>query len=198
MASLSAWSEVQTCICPSWCHCHSLSLASVKYRLVLPFWYRPTQVVPDKGPLNGCVYVCVFCSLDTGNGVLVGSSALLVVFVVLFTLTVLLVSISEHCRSHFVREIFKLCEFVRLLFAFSASTLLVGRQEEHLVCKNWVMMYWCGYLSGARCRLFACGPADTTASQNPVISCLIEIQTDFTYLVPAYPGCPGKEAVQWL
>jgi len=22
---------------------------------------------------------------------------------------------------------------------------------------------WCGYLSGARCRLFACGPADTTA-----------------------------------
>ena len=26
---------------PSWCHCHSLSLASVKSRLVLPFWYRP-------------------------------------------------------------------------------------------------------------------------------------------------------------
>ena len=56
-------------------------------------------------------------------------------------------------------------------------------------------MYWCGYLSGARCRLFACGPADTTASQNPVISCLIEIQTGFTYLVRAYPGCPGKEVV---
>jgi len=32
------------------------SLASVKYRLVLPFWYWLTQVVPDKGPLNGCVY----------------------------------------------------------------------------------------------------------------------------------------------
>jgi len=40
---------------PSWCHCHSLSLASVKSRLVFPFWYRLTQVVPDKGPLNGCV-----------------------------------------------------------------------------------------------------------------------------------------------
>jgi len=26
---------------------------------VLPFWYRLTQVVPDKGPLNGCVCVCV-------------------------------------------------------------------------------------------------------------------------------------------
>ena len=32
LAWLSAWSEVQTCIWPSWCHCHShsLSLASVK------------------------------------------------------------------------------------------------------------------------------------------------------------------------
>jgi len=39
------------------CHCHSLSLASVKSRLVLPFWYRLTWVVPDKGPLNGCSVV---------------------------------------------------------------------------------------------------------------------------------------------
>ena len=59
LARLSAWSEVQTCICPSWCHCHSLSLASVKSRLILPFWCRPTWVVPDKGPLNMCV--CVIC-----------------------------------------------------------------------------------------------------------------------------------------
>jgi len=41
-----------------WCHCHSLSLASVKSRLVLPFWYRLTRVVPEKGPLIGCVCVC--------------------------------------------------------------------------------------------------------------------------------------------
>jgi len=41
----------------SWCHCHSLSLASVKSRLVLRFWYRLTWVVPDKGPLN--VFMCV-------------------------------------------------------------------------------------------------------------------------------------------
>ena len=59
LAWLSVWSEVQTCIWPSWCHCHSLSLASVKSRLVLPFWYWLTWVVPDKGPLNGCVCVCV-------------------------------------------------------------------------------------------------------------------------------------------
>ena len=37
---------------------HSLSLASVKSRLVIPFWYRLTGVVLDKGPLNGCVFSC--------------------------------------------------------------------------------------------------------------------------------------------
>jgi len=58
LAWLSVWSEVQTCIWPSWCHFHSLCLASVKSRLVLPFWYWLTWVVPEKGPLNGCVCVC--------------------------------------------------------------------------------------------------------------------------------------------
>jgi len=60
LAWLSVWSVMQTCIWPSWCHCHLLSLASVKSRLVLPpFWYRLTRVVPDIGPLNGCVCVRV-------------------------------------------------------------------------------------------------------------------------------------------
>ena len=60
LAWLFVWSEVETCIWPSWCHCHSLSLASVKSRLVLPFWYRLTRVVPDKGPLNGvCALPCL-------------------------------------------------------------------------------------------------------------------------------------------
>ena len=40
-----------------------LSLASVKSRLVLPFWYRLARVVLDKGPLNGYVCVCV-CVCD--------------------------------------------------------------------------------------------------------------------------------------
>ena len=35
------------------------SLASVKSRLVLPFWYRLTRVVLDKGPLNGCVCIAI-------------------------------------------------------------------------------------------------------------------------------------------
>ena len=49
LAWLSVCSEVQTCIRPSWCQCHSLPLASVKSRLVLAFWYRHTRVVRTKG-----------------------------------------------------------------------------------------------------------------------------------------------------
>ena len=31
---------------------------------------------------------------------------------------------------------------------------------------SWMMRCWCDYLFGVRCRLFAYGPADATASQN--------------------------------
>jgi len=59
-AWLSVWSEVQTCIWPSCCHCHSLSLASFsKIQIGFTFLVQLTQVVPDKGPLNGCVCVCM-------------------------------------------------------------------------------------------------------------------------------------------
>ena len=66
---LSVWSKMQTCIWPSWCHCHSLSLASVKYRLVLPFWYRLTWVVPEKGPLNMCVCLAFLVLAHPGSPV---------------------------------------------------------------------------------------------------------------------------------
>ena len=49
------------------------------------------------------------------------------------------------------------------VLAFSALTLLVGRQEGHPAVKNRVVGWWHGYLSGARCRL-AYGPADATAT----------------------------------
>jgi len=76
LAWLSFWSEVQTCVWPSWCHCHSLSLSPVKSRLVLPFWYRLTQVFLEKRPLNGSssaaaavywfiinLFVCLYISI---------------------------------------------------------------------------------------------------------------------------------------
>jgi len=55
---------------------------------------------------------------------------------------------------------------------FSALMLLVGRQEGHPACKK-LSGFWHGHLSGVRCRLFAYGPADATASPNPITSCSI-------------------------
>ena len=63
------------------------------------------------------------------------------------------------------------------VFAFSALTLLVGRQEGHLACKNWVVGCWRDYLSGARCRL-AYGPADATATH----CLLLQWNPDWFYL----------------
>ena len=86
--------------------------------------------------------------------------------------------------------------FSFVLHAFSALTLLVECQQEHPACKYWVTRCWCGYLSGARCRLFTYGPADATAIPKPHYL-LPRLNPDcFTFLVPAYPSCPRKEAVK--
>ena len=76
--------------------------------------------------------------------------------------------------------------------AFSALTLLVGRQEGHPACKHWVVGCWRGYLSGARCRL-----AYAQLMPLPLtVSCFSKIQIGFTFLVPADPCSPGQRAVK--
>ena len=60
-----------------------------------------------------------------------------------------------------------------------------------LICAASWQRCWCGYPSGARCKLFAYGPADATAIPKADY-----IQTGFTFLVPACPSCPGKEVVK--
>ena len=67
LAWLSVWSEVRTCTQPTWCHCHSVSVASVKSRLVLLSWYQLTWVVPEKGPLNGCMLKSDPVRITTGQ-----------------------------------------------------------------------------------------------------------------------------------
>jgi len=52
------------------------------------------------------------------------------------------------------------------------------------------MGFWCGYLSGARCR-FTYGPADTTATHCLLLQ-EIQIGFGFIFLVPAHPGSPGQ------
>ena len=47
--------KLQTCIWPRWCHCHSLSLVSVKSRLVFAFLVPAHPGSLGQRPLNGCV-----------------------------------------------------------------------------------------------------------------------------------------------
>ena len=54
--------------------------------------------------------------------------------------------------------------------AFSALTPLVGHQKDHPAYKNWVMTWWHGYLSAARCKWFAYCPADATAIPSSLAS----------------------------
>jgi len=32
----------------------------------------------------------------------------------------------------------------------------------------------------------------------PIISCFIKIQIGLTFVLPAYPGCSGKDAAKWV
>jgi len=73
-------------------------------------------------------------------------------------------------------------------------TLLVGRQEGHPACKkqsDGVLVWFC-LERGADLHMAQLMPLPLT------VSCSSKIQIGFTFLVPAYPLCPGKEAVKWL
>jgi len=100
---------------------------------------------------------------------------------------------SFNCYYYYFRVLFNWPSFLE--FAFSALTLLAGRQEGHPACKNTAMRYWRCYLSAARCKWFAYGPADATATP----SSLAPVQSRMVYLSGvAYPGCSGKKAVKWM
>jgi len=70
--------------------------------------------------------------------------------------------------------------------AFSDLTLLVGQQE------GWGAGMVICLERGADLHMAQLMPLPLT------VSCFNKSQIGFTFLVPAYPGCPGKEAVKWL
>jgi len=78
-------------------------------------------------------------------------------------------------------------------YAFSALTLLVGRQEGHLACKK--TEQW-----GAGVVICLERDADLHMAQlMPLpltVCCFSKIQIGFTFLVPAHPGSPGKRAIK--
>jgi len=44
----------------------------------------------------------------------------------------------------------------------------------------------------------AYGASDATSHYNPIVSSFIKTQIDLTFLVPAYTGCPGTEAIKQM
>ena len=81
--------------------------------------------------------------------------------------------------------------------AFSALTLLIGRQEEHSACKNWVTMCWCGCLSGVM-QIVCIWSSWCRCTPKPHHILPHYIHTGFIFLVLAYPVCPEKDAIKWL
>jgi len=92
---------------------------------------------------------------------------------------------------------FECCDYYMFLrwysYAFSALTLLVRQQKEHPARKKlsdeelmWLSVWSevqmiCIWSSWCHCHL--------------IISFFIKIQHGSAFLLLAYPGCPGKEAV---
>ena len=80
------------------------------------------------------------------------------------------------------------CVFFYVVGAFSALTLLVGRQEGHPACKK--------LSGGVLARLSVWSELQACMSQlMPLpltVSCFSKIQIGFTFLVPAHLGSPGK------
>jgi len=79
-----------------------------------------------------------------------------------------------------------------LSFAFSALTLLVGRQEGHPACKT--LEWW-----GAGVVICLEQGADLHMAQRMplplTVSCFSKIQISFTFLVPAHLGSPGQRVI---
>jgi len=78
-------------------------------------------------------------------------------------------------------------------FAFSALTLLAGRQEGHPACKKtewWDAGVVICLEQGADLHLAQLMPL--------TVSCFSKIQIGFTFLVPAHLRSPGKRAVKWM
>ena len=72
------------------------------------------------------------------------------------------------------------------VLAFSALTLLVGRQEGHPACKKLSAGMVICLEQGADLHMAQLMPLPLT------VSCSSKIQIGFTFLVPAHLGSPGK------
>jgi len=116
--------------------------------------------------LSHCSLLCAFTD-QTGTRFSVLISCYFSSFFSLVFLCAVWLSIRVSAYMHIVCLL--LC-YVMCINAFSALTLLVGQREGHPACKNWVVTYWRVYLSGARCKWFAYGPAASSSYLVPIKS----------------------------
>jgi len=98
-----------------------------------------------------------------------------------------------------------------IALTFSSLTLSVGRQEEHPACKNLSdEVHSVGYCmsitqtcSMVICLMWCANDLHMVQHSSwrhchPIISWFMKIWNGLTFLVPAYPGCPGKEVIKWM
>ena len=71
----------------------------------------------------------------------------------------------------------------------------LGVRQGIQAVKTWVMRCWHGYLSGTKCKWFAYGPADATATPS---SLLQKIQNGLSFWYQPTQIVLEKKAVKWL
>ena len=133
------------------------------------FWYRLTRVFPDKfhrAVKRLCVCVCQW----VGN------------FLLCLTVKEFLQSVKiwQSYGKNKLAQFFFETRCIWLCVVISTLTLLVGHHEGHLVCKK---IDWCG-AGMIICLVQLMSLAPQHLLLNPEW---------FTFLVPAYPGCPGQK-----
>jgi len=80
--------------------------------------------------------------------------------------------------------------------AFNALTMLVGHQEDHSACKRLSdqVLAWLSVWSEVQMICIWSSQCNCL----PFLSYFTKIQIGLAFLVPAYPGDLGKEAIKWV
>jgi len=171
---------------------------SSKSRLVLPIWYRLTQVVLEKRPLNGCssylcYLLCVIC-LEWGAHLHTAHLMPLPLSVSCFSNIQIGVAflVPAHPGSPGQRVVKRVCLCVCVTCAFSALTLLVGRQEGHLACKKLSggVLAWSSVWSDVQACIW---PSWCHCHSLSLAS--VKFRLVFTFPAPAHLGSPGQWAI---
>jgi len=77
---------------------------------------------------------------------------------------------SRWALAHIVWTCFKMHTWLYESIHYEMEEKSISRQKSGRAVKNWVMRCWRDVLFGARCKWFAYGPADATATPSSLAS----------------------------